>query len=63
MNETKVELMPPSYEGWAKVYVQSERGIPEAWRNGFYDELTHTDEEYRKSLEQAIRVHGVRWLD
>ena len=50
------------WPGWALPYIQSEHLIPEEWRSAFYDELVSDDLEYRKSLEESIRQHGVRWV-
>ena len=53
----------PNYAGWARVYVEAERPIPETWRNAFYDELVSDNQEYKKSLEESIRFFGVRWVN
>jgi hypothetical protein len=54
--------LAPHYVGWAKNYVEQESPIPETWRDKFYDELVSEDAEYRKNLELALKVHGVRWI-
>lgn len=51
----------PTTPGWAKVWVESEKSIPESWRSLFYDELASEDDQYRKDLERSINQHGVRW--
>ena len=51
----------PETQGWALLYVEAERPIPETWRNEFYDELCSPDDLYRTTLEQSIRYFGVRW--
>ena len=51
----------PDYVGWAKVYVEAEKHVPEAWRSEFYDELVSEDLEYRRALEESLRYFGVRW--
>jgi hypothetical protein len=48
--------------GWALTYILQEWPISETMRNQFYDELVHTEPYYRAQLEQALRVHGVRWI-
>lgn len=53
-----VTRTPP---GWALSYIVKEKPIPENCRDRFYDELVSEDVEYRKTLEDAIRQHGVRW--
>lgn len=52
---------PFTYTGWALNYVKSEKSIPETWRSEFYDELVNENLEYRRTLENAIHLHGVRW--
>lgn len=58
------DVLPPPVggNGWAKVYVEAERPIPERWRNAFYDELTASDLDYRHRLEESLRWFGVRWI-
>lgn len=51
----------PIADKWAAVYVAAEEPIKEEWRNAFIDELTHTDEEYRHTLENLTRYFGVCW--
>jgi len=51
----------PNYAGWARVYVEGERPIPESWRMDFYDELCSENEAYRKKLEESVKWFGVRW--
>lgn len=58
---TVVDTSRPASPGWAKAWICAERPIPETWRNYFYDELVSEDLEYRKSLEEDVRWHGVRW--
>jgi hypothetical protein len=52
----------PPYEGWAKLYVDAERGIPKAWYNDFIDELVSEDVHYRHQLEESVRYFGVHWV-
>lgn len=48
-------------DSWAKIYVEAEKSIPIKFRNDFIDELTSSNEEYRKALEESVRYFGVRW--
>ena len=49
--------------GWALTYILQEWPISETMRNQFYDELVHPNFDYRARLEEALRVHGVRWIN
>jgi hypothetical protein len=49
-------------KGWAKNFVEMNAGIPKSWYDEFLDEVTSTDDRYRKDLEHSLRVHGVRWV-
>ena len=59
-NSSLEQLMPHKNE-WALEYVITETAIPKIWREFFYDELVSENEVYRNELENALRVHGVRW--
>lgn len=56
-----LETNGPNYAGWARVYVEAERPIPESWRSAFYDELVSENWLYRKKLEESLHWFGVRW--
>lgn len=55
------ELPPPQEEGWAVVFVEAQKPIPEHWRNAFYDELFSENLVYRRELEESVRWFGVRF--
>jgi hypothetical protein len=50
------------FERWGKAYVDSETPIPLRFREEFYNELTHPDLGYRRSLEESVRWFGVRYV-
>lgn len=67
LNEFSIKLLQHddplcrTKNAWGRIWVEAEKPIPEKLRNDFYDELTSTNEEYRKALEESVRWFGVRW--
>lgn len=49
-------------KGWAKSFVEMNAGIPKAWYDEFLNEVTSSDDNYRKALEHSLRIHGIRWI-
>lgn len=56
-NNLKLKLR----EGWAKFMVDNELAIPKGWYEDFIKEVTSSDDNYRKALEDSLRKFGVRW--
>jgi len=52
----------PNYSGWARVYVQAGKTIPEKYREAFILELTSENARYREALLQDIKSNGVALL-
>lgn len=50
----------PNYAGWARLYVQANRPIPERWREAFHRELHVADNpSYSVALARDIATYGV----
>lgn len=49
----------PNYAGWARIYVQARRPVPEAWRAAFLSELNDENERYRDALRRDVLTYGV----
>lgn len=51
----------PNYAGWARIYVEGQRSIPEKWRNAFEAERNSDNVAYERALEISINTFGVKW--
>lgn len=51
----------PNYAGWARVYVEACRVIPNKWKGAFRRELRSDNKAYTQALWVSILLFGVRF--
>lgn len=53
----------PNYAGWARLYVEARRPVPDRWRDAFTAELNGDNERYVAALSRSLATFGVRFTD
>jgi len=48
----------PNYAGWARLYIEAGRAIPEKWRAAFQRELDSDNKSYANALRRSIATFG-----
>ena len=48
----------PNYAGWARLYIEAGRVIPEQWRDAFQRELDSDNKAYANALRRSIATFG-----
>lgn len=51
----------PNYAGWARVYVEARKPIPQKWKQAFEAERKSDNKAYAAALEEVIAHFGVRF--
>lgn len=59
--EQTVDRDGPNYAGWARLYVEARRPIPERWRQAFDRELHSDNAAYSAALARDIATFGVSY--
>lgn len=48
----------PNYAGWARLYVEARKAVPEKWRTAFARELASDNKAYATALRRSIASFG-----
>lgn len=50
----------PNYSGWARLYVQAGKIIPEKFKEAFYNQLNSDNKLYAEALQEDIKKYGLK---
>lgn len=53
------EPIAPNYSGWARVYVQAQKMIPNKYWNAFQEEMCSDNKLYAKALMEDCKFYGL----
>jgi hypothetical protein len=48
----------PNYAGWARIYIEAGKAMPEKWRGAFERELASDNHHYAVALRRSIATFG-----